>query len=490
VGDLYDLAIGFADPTNDGAVVMIGYCIATNGSFVVGTDIQDEQHLVQIASPSNVDRYQRYPKVSQGDWSGGERQLIFVNANQYYKSQCLDTSKPGHLSIVGSYTDVLLPNRPTYTNPRVIAADAVSTYVTTSVATEIYAIDNLTLAVTTLTPAASVQEIIRGGDAMYFETASAVYQMSDAHAFTEVTNDHPAVDTMAYFGGSIWYALSTAPRQLNGATFAFPGAGAAQLAPATTMPQMETAILSVCDSGQGLIIVTGDAVGGLVSFVYSFDGLNQTFLGAVKGLVIDSVNANGTVYLLASTGVGNTVNAQALPVIYEITGSTINTFDDYRSVDPAFYPGKQGRGAAYGHVATDGLYLYLFWFGQRTKRYLLSTGAIYDVGGTGRQPMFGAPNIQGGWIEGNDTSQSMTAIQPLLAATVNGFMEDSFFDFGMPTVDKKFDTIEFTRNTAIAPTALTVSFRTAITGSFTAISVQVSLSGDTLICYLPSRTIG
>src|SRR5215472_9296703 len=72
VGPTYDIALGYRDPAT-GVVNMVGYVIPPSGTFEEGTDIQDEEHLVQISSPLNTDRYGRFPRVSQGDWSGGER---------------------------------------------------------------------------------------------------------------------------------------------------------------------------------------------------------------------------------------------------------------------------------------------------------------------------------------------------------------------------------------------------------------------------------
>ena len=114
IGDTYDMALGYPDPAT-GIVDMVGYVLSNQGQFQESTNLQDEQHLVQIASPSSSDRFGRYPQVSQGDWSGGERQLIFVNANQYYTSTQCETSKPGHLTILGACTKVTLAHPPNTT---------------------------------------------------------------------------------------------------------------------------------------------------------------------------------------------------------------------------------------------------------------------------------------------------------------------------------------------------------------------------------------
>jgi len=124
IGDTFDLALGWINPATDTAL-MVGYVITPSGQFSETTNIQDEQHLVQIASPFSSDRYGRFPKVSQGDWSGGERQLIFVTGNQYYSSQNLETSVPGHLYCYGQYF-VLAPPKSTAITPTVPSHPIVS----------------------------------------------------------------------------------------------------------------------------------------------------------------------------------------------------------------------------------------------------------------------------------------------------------------------------------------------------------------------------
>lgn len=497
VGDDYVVAIGYEDP-GSGLTRMVGYCLTPTGQWVESTNMQDEQHLVQIASPASSDKFTRFPKVSQGDWSGGERQLIYVNQNQYYSSTMLNTANPGHLFIVGAYTQVTLPHDIISVAPRAMAADSLSSFAVLNSNSAVAKIDHLSLAVSSITTGGNPNEIIRGGDAMYFLRAPATgaWQITDGGSVVQVTDD--AVEgqgaTLAYFGGSIWYALASPAYQLNSATYAFPGAGAGTTA--VTMPQMETAITTVCDSATGLVVVTGDRTNGQFSYIYSFDGVNATFLGAVSGFVYDSVQANGTVYLLANSGIGTTTNAQALPIIYEVVGSVVSVFDDFRLVDPAFQPPPTPFTITVGHLASDGVYLYLFYPGLSVKRYLLRTGAIYDVGDpffvtSPGQSHHGTPTIQGGFIEGIEGNPHLFSMQPLVASNADGSMITSWYDDNTPDVDKSFKSIEFAFNTPFTQVSVTVQYQidNPNTG-FHNLSLAVTQSGLGLVGFFPVGTIG
>src|SRR5665213_580233 len=102
VGGEYDLAIGFDPGTGD--TTMLGYVIETGTEWAEAPNIQDEQRIVQIASPNNSDRLTYYPKVTQDDWSGGEGQEYFTDPTKYYQSYKVDPTKPGHLVLTPGTT--------------------------------------------------------------------------------------------------------------------------------------------------------------------------------------------------------------------------------------------------------------------------------------------------------------------------------------------------------------------------------------------------
>lgn len=96
VGQLYH--VGF-----DNGNQFYGYCLfpdtAQTGGWHEKTDIAAKDAQIQYASPNIIDRdFVFWPRVTQGDWSGGGGQITFIAPNQYWDSD-LDTRVPGYLTL-------------------------------------------------------------------------------------------------------------------------------------------------------------------------------------------------------------------------------------------------------------------------------------------------------------------------------------------------------------------------------------------------------
>lgn len=497
----YDIALGFRNPAT-GVVQMVGYVLTPSSQFAQGTDIQDEDHLVQIASPLSTDRYGRFPKVSQGDWSGGERQLIFVNGNQYYQSQQVDGSKPGHLTVLGSYTAVTTPAAIQHGDPRSISSDALRWYVVEQGSPTPVATVTFTGTVTALaTVTGTVSELVRAPDAVYAYSTTGVWKLSTSGAHTQVVNEAPPNNQtccLGYFGGNLYYATGNiATEVLKHATYPFPGAGVGVTD--RTVLQMEGAITGVGDGPTGVVFTAGEALSGPATpspwtWVYVWDGANATLIGRIFGGVNDICEANGVVYILCSILPGAT--GTTMPIIYSVSGSTISVFDDYRWLDPNFQPATTTP-LSQGHLDSDGTWLYLWWPTLNTKRYKLSSGAISDCG---------APQAQGtlyhiGAVGATLPGSGILDCDPAGAGTtayivkfgdipnVNGQLISSYYDFGTPNVDKQFQSVEFQMNSALNTQAITVEAQVDGIG-YVQLPVQLSPSNNTLLCLFPSRSIG
>lgn len=490
VGDTYDIAIGYPDPVSN-AVVMVGYVLTNQGQWQESTNLQDEQHLVQIASPSSSDRFARYPKVSQGDWSGGERQLIFIDPTKYYASTQLDCSRPGHLRNWGLYSTIT--SGTLSFKGRALSSDTSNVYwMTTTPSLQWVASGGGAVTTTSITGAA--KDIVRGSDHIYYATASGVWQFIAPSTINQVTNEVVAAGTnghgvMGTFNGSLYYAVTASSvSTVRAATYPLPGAGAGTLE--ATIPQMEGLIGTLSDSSQGLLWATATTPSTYTSF-FSFDGVNVNFIGKLPGVaVVDSCEANGVVYVLCAAQ--NPIG-QWQPVIVQVSGSTISLFDDYRIVDPAFQANTTLLG---GRLDSDGVFLFMFFPGLDAKQYSLRTQGVYDVG----LPTLGAAANQAhlgtglsgvGFAEivGNDTTHVYLAAQQT-NPNMDGTMTTSWFDFDTPLVDKLFTSIEFVMNTAVDPSALSVSYGVDSSTSFQPLTTLVSTSFNSLICYLPRSTIG
>lgn len=144
---------------------------------------------------------------------------------------------------------------------------------------------------------------------------------------------------------------------------------------------------------------------------------------------------------------------------------------------------------------TDDQYLYLFWGTLGCKRYLLSSGAISDIGNPipgGSAAHTGSVHPSGMLLESDGDGNLYTAVSVLGgSASANGSLTSSFYDFDTPTANKSFKSVEFTMNSGLDPTSIQLQYRMdAVTNPLNSLTVQVSPSGNTLIAYFPTRTIG
>lgn len=510
IGPTYDLALGYLNPATN-TVRMVGYVVTPSGQWTENTDMQDENHLVQIASPASSDKFTRFPKVSQGDWSGGERQLIFINANQYYQSTQLNTTLPGHLTCNGSYATVTIANGITpilsgFQPARVVAASLRRVYFLGDNAgtyyVSVYNLGTGNVGTAAATGMGVLHEVMRNSDyPVYIGAASGMWTGSGAGTTVtltpQVTNDNVALingASMATFQGSVYYITgASTPNKINSATYPLPGAGAGTTV--FTVEQMENLVQVLSRGATGLVFITGSGT-GVDQYVYAFDGVNANFLGRIEGTILDACEANGTVYILTAAvqGVADVLTV-SLPVIYSVAGSTLSIFDDFRKVDPAFWPITSAPG---GHIESDGTYLWLFYAGLSTKRYILSTSAVSDVGNplcvgaasTGRS---GTPLGDGGFVETEPTTSFTTAYinTPQDGDNADGIMVTSWYDMGTPDVDKSFKSIEFAFNNAFTASSVTVSYEIDNPNAgWAAMTVMLSASEENLVAYFPVGTIG
>lgn len=516
VGPQYDLAVGF-DP-GTGTATMVGYVLATSQPWTETTDITDSDRIVQISSPLSTDRYAYFPKVSQGDWSGGERQVFFVDPAHYYSSSKLETGIPGHLRIAGKYQSPSWPSNigSVTQGSGSVALDpnGLNYYVAGRSGTSgnIAAISTAspgTASAARVGPSATVnvvEEIMVGPDVLYIAidggTNPGIYSgVSNTRVGTDATSSSYNNRVMAYFnpGGapSLFYVLSGAAPNSTLRAYVV-NTGVASTVYTSLSP--ETMLTIVGAGPVSLYFVAGGQLqpgggGPLPPFsIYKFDGLNATYIGVVLGYPIDLRLVNGVVYLLvAAVSSGFT----AMPLIYTIQDTQIALLDDYRYVDPAFQP--SGGTSELGCLAGDGNYLYLAWPGLSLKRYNTATGAISDIGHptvlSHAAAFHGvAAGPQGSVIEAADTSNTLGTLVwgTTTANNDTGNLVTSYFDMGTPTVTKLFRSFEIELNAALgtgASVAVTYQLdnQSAFPGSLT---MQTNANTNNLIGYFPASTKG
>jgi hypothetical protein len=123
VGSRYNLGIGTTSTGLTAPDRIYGYCLTPGTKFQEQTDIRTQDKLVQYASPNLIDRdFVNYPRVTDGDFSGGSLQTVFIDPRRYFDSD-FDVRIPGYLILrpnwaratktaitVGSYRQVVAFN--------------------------------------------------------------------------------------------------------------------------------------------------------------------------------------------------------------------------------------------------------------------------------------------------------------------------------------------------------------------------------------------
>lgn len=95
VGGLYN--IGLSDGVNSYGYVFQN--VGPEGGIKEESNIADKDKLIQYSSPNIIDRdLAFYPRVTQGDFSGGGLQLVFLDPTKYFDSD-LEIRTPGYLTL-------------------------------------------------------------------------------------------------------------------------------------------------------------------------------------------------------------------------------------------------------------------------------------------------------------------------------------------------------------------------------------------------------
>ena len=96
VGTLYSVGISNGSTS-------YGYIFQNQGlqsaGIVETTNVADKEKLIQFSSPNLIDRdFAYYPRVTQGDTSGGGLQTVFLEPTKYFDSD-LEIRTPGYLTL-------------------------------------------------------------------------------------------------------------------------------------------------------------------------------------------------------------------------------------------------------------------------------------------------------------------------------------------------------------------------------------------------------
>jgi hypothetical protein len=520
IGQTYD--IGIAQNPFTGNTQAYGYMLAAGTEFVEATDLQDDEHLVQVASPAQSDKFSRYPKISQGSWVGGEEQLLFTDDTRYYQSSKLECAVEGHLRILGNYHHVTIPGTvgaPSL-GPGSVAIDPSSTkayFGTASGATNNeFNVDLATGTVVagkvgTAAAAATVNEILAGPDGLYFAVAGeGIFQVGNASPIN-TGGDTPSTVTgraMAYVPQFLndeilyWHPVNAAPDQL----YQLLNVSGWPVAPVSilTVPWNESVGYLVTPAfPTGLIIVIGQQLNPLAAadpamYVYSWDGTSTnppTLIGIINGYPVDVRTFGGSTFLLVATTGALTTNVPVpQPTIYQISSNQIQLWDDYRYKQAPFQAVGTSLGSQFGRLDGDVNQLYMSWPTIGVKRYDLTSGAKFDVGDPYQTGQIGhsvAVGPNGTFVEYSGDNAGLASYciwGPAVANNDTGTLTTSYFDAGVPGIVKYWKSFEVELNGPLSGgAAVSVQYRLDNTVAFTTLTMQTDAQGN-LIGFFPAGT--
>ena len=548
-GPVYDYMLGFQDPNNDGLVTMVGYVQTKGAQFQISTDLQDEQHLVQIASPNQSDRYSRYPRISFGDWTHGNGQLIATDTQKYYIMQGLDPRTPGQLTLWNYPVGPFSFSDGSHYKKFPAASDG------KSIAYALLGANNLTI--TTLmqpTPnysydIASLQEVtdiyalplsVAGGQFLVAIPSQGIYMVTGGAASPTtvlITTDNvppTAMQTMAYFQGNIYYIVGNplAPgNAINKMPEAGPFGGAGTLA--HTSLTWENPISVLASTSSGLMFACSQVDTTLpcgTAILYTFDGSTATRIADFNGYVKYIHEFNGTTYILVEPdqGLVSPSGNSLTPEIghnfelYTFSNSVLTLALDLRQAYADFQINDAQATIAYPSMDDDGRYLYIAYPGMVDARgapYILCfdpqnnafffrgvPDAPYNGTWPTSNPLFTAARVVyvgGSGVNSGGTAgaylfvEDSTAVNRILQFSDsyalgiphNGSVTTSFVDGGVPTLIKSFDGLEIDMLSDPPGTSVSAEYRMDNDDTFTPAPI-ITTGNDQFIAVNAPNSLG
>jgi len=511
IGPTFDLALGYLDPTTQ-FVKMIGYVVSPSGNSQEGTDVTDDSHLVQIGSPNSTDRFARFPQVSQGDWTKGERQRLYVEPAMYYLSDGnVDVSTPGNLTLFpGIRTDTIALTGQYNRLP--LQTDGDTWYLGARTASGNMA---------TGTGGAPVISNTMNGHEIYdlLYTPFALVAITDqglwsfnnglvptsTHLVTEtIHNPELPTKSLAYLDDNVYY--------LNNNLSAFPGCiiEAYDITTATrsvvhTTDHGEKWIQCMCSTANGLFFATTDSL-PFQTFFYTWDVLNggiPTRVAEVYGRAEYCFEALGTTYVICRQ-FQKSYRAAPAWTLYAIVGNQVTVVDDARWIgDPNFAPtclsvdsfDNAGAVDFAPMLWTDGRFLYISWPGLATRRIDLVQGGISSIGpntSSGQNSVHARRFITSATVPFIDMSGygGSAVVSQMGQPASSGSLIASFVDLVSPGMGKIMRAVVFqTSKTLVGTQAVSMAFRLSQDASFTALTTQ-KVGTRNFIAAFPDDTKG
>lgn len=509
IGGTFDVALGYLDPDTE-LVKMIGYCVAPSGTSTEGTDITDDQHVVQISSPSSSDRFARFPQASQGDWSKGERQRVFITPDMYYLSDGnVDVSTPGNLRLYPGTTTRTITLTGTY-NKTPLQTDGAQYFVGAKQSGSNFSVgigssfNNFNVA---------------GGDEIF----DLLYVPLGLAALTKTgiwflnangTSQHKVVDTidfpwnatksLAYLDDVVYYLKNqnSLDSQIKGYTRT-----GETTQTYLTANDNERFYSCICSTSSGIFFSTTSSL-PFLSFFYIWDGVSADpeRVADIYGHVEYAFEALGTTYILCRQ-FQQPYTSHPAWTLYSLVGNQVSIVDDARWITDTNFqpsctsvlnwtdPSQNTKGDFAPMLWTDGRFLYIAWPGLATKRIDLVQGGISQIGPnltSGQGPVSARRFVTSAASPYIDVStySNQCKITCWTEPATTGSITSSFLDFGAPGEGKIFRSVSFQTSQALTGTqAVAFEYRLDQNGAYTSLTTQ-KVGTRSYIAAFPHNTKG
>lgn len=325
IGNKYN--VGVSDGTR-----YYGYVFQPNvqqGGMIESSDVATKDALVNYGSPSLVDRdLVYYPRFSQGDFSGGGRQLIAINPTQYYDAD-LDISTPGYVTLRPRWNRVTKTGITAGTVFSVVAWQNDFWFSFAEANKQIYNANGGA----TVTLAILAATMTTDGQYLYYTDGTNIYRRSTGGTETQIAS---AVNgTLINFwvvqqgtNGYFLYYSSTSGLYKIDLTAGFPVAAGSQ--PLVPTGSNSISVVDICAYQNGIALLTNDPAGSGFNVWYS-DGANLTDIVRVNGYHSTGICAClGDLYVSAYP-----VGKNTSPVLAKVATGTFAFVSEPGSVLPA-----------------------------------------------------------------------------------------------------------------------------------------------------------
>lgn len=457
VGPKYDAAIGYDDGEK---VEMMGYVMQAGTTWSEADNLQDRQELIATSSPNQIDRYlTNWPKVSQGDWSLGERQVTFIDPRRYYITDgAIDVTKPSGLQLINSPTITTYTTNGTY-NLTPTASDGGSCFIGLKSGSNNY--------LQILNGGSPTAYSIAGGtefyDFLYYPNGLIC---GNAGGIWGVTAGPPPVATnlttdaiswvpcrsLAYFNNLIYYITGSITTKNNLIKAYDPTVPSSSTF--ITAGTYEKSFSGICSSPTGIIYTTSSPGSPAVTTVWSWDGNTSSVPGTriadFRGMPFGMAEVGGVVYIAAwSYQIG-----QFPYVLYAISGNNVQPLDDtryllsdFQATPVAYEVDANGIPIAKAGITGDGRFLYVSWPGYACVRYDIVNSGVSHIG-TGAGGAGHTVDAHRMEVYTSDTFDQVAAygssveLRRYNSAPTTGKITLSYFDFDTPEVVKSFKSLQ------------------------------------------------